>query len=374
MRFVTLVGTMVVAGGAVACSGAGHAPPPAPPAAAVAPAVPLVVDLMPAFWTFWTRAEGVTAPERVALLKELALAPHQEYYEGVPYIPSDERLAKFLDTLTPAIPALRRIDGEFRAQLPGAYTAFLAAYPGLDPALPIYVGPSLFTSSGQVREFNGRTIVMYGLDVMAVVLADVEDHVPDIQHELFHAYHWQRNPGIAAAGREAFVATRTTPMFYDLWIEGLALHAVHRLDPEAPLALLLASTALPEKGPVVLARVAGELRRRLDVTNIDEVGDYFFFHTSRTDIPSRIAYYVGLRLAEEIGRRLSMEQMIALDGDDLRREVEAGLLALESREAGAAPAATGLRSRLPPRRAARARLPLSPRGRRSPCRAPRPGR
>jgi hypothetical protein len=326
---------MVVAGAVVACGGAGHAPTPSPPAAAAAPAAPIVVDLMPDFWSFWNRAEGVTEPQRVALLKELALAPHQKFYEDVPHIPSDERLTEFLDTLTPAIPALRRIDGEYRAQLPGAYAAFLAAYPDLDPTLPIYVGPSLFTSSGQVRDFDGRTIVMYGLDVVAVVLSDVGDHVPDIQHELFHAYHWQRNPAIAAAGREAFVATRTTPMFYDLWIEGLALAAVHRLDPDAPLALVLSSPTLAGKGPAVMARVAGELRQRLDVTNLDEVGDYFFFHTRRTDIPSRMAYYVGLRLAEEVGGRLSMEEMVALDGDDLRREVDAGLLALESQAAGA---------------------------------------
>jgi hypothetical protein len=293
-------------------------------------AAPHLIDLMPAFWGFWARAEGKSPAGRIALLKDIALAPHREFYEKVVTIPSDERLGQFLETLSPAVPALRRIDGEFHAQLPGAYASFIATWPDLDRSLPIYVGPSLFTSSGQVRDLDGRTIVFYGLDVVAVVLPDVTNHVPDIQHELFHAYHWQRNAAAAAAGRQSFSETRTTPMYDDLWAEGLALHAVRRMNPDAPLALLLSSPELAEKGPAVLARVAGELRQRLDVTDLKEVGDYFFFRTSRKDLPPRIAYYVGLRLAEQVGRRLSMDEMIRLEGEALRREIDRGLAELES--------------------------------------------
>jgi len=287
--------------------------------------MPDIIPLMPDFWAFWERAESKPSAERVALLKEVVIAPQRNFYENVVGVPSDERLAEFIDVLTPAIPALRRIDDEFREQMPGAYAQFLAAHPELDRRLPIYVGPSLFSSSGQVRDLDGRAIVFYGLDVMAVVLADVLDHRPDIHHELFHAYHWQRNPDIAAVSRESFSKSRTTPMYYDLWIEGLALHATRLLNPDAPLALILASKDLPEKGPAVLARVAGELRQRLDVTNLDEVGDYFFFRSRREDLPSRIAYYVGLRLAGEVARTHTLDQMLALDGAELRRVVDEGL-------------------------------------------------
>jgi hypothetical protein len=286
---------------------------------------------MPAFWSFWERAEGAAAAERIALLKEVALAPHLEFYTKVPEIPSDERLATFIETLAPAIPALRRIDGEYREQLPRGFASFLAAYPDMDPRLPIYVGPSLFTSSGQVRDLDGRTIVMFGLDVLAVVLPDVQNHLPDIHHEMFHAYHWQRNPVVAAAGRQSFEEERTTPMYYDLWAEGLALLSTRRLNPDAPLALILASEALPEGGPPVAARVAGEMRQLLDSTDLAKIGEYFFFRTKRTDFPPRIAYYVGLEMAEEVGRRLSMDAMLRLQGADIRREVEAGLRAIEGR-------------------------------------------
>ena len=313
---------MALAGAILAaCAGTRGASAPA--------ASPHLIPLMPDFWTFWERAESKPAPERVALLKEVVIAPHRNFYENVVGVPSDERLTEFLDVLAPAIPALKRIDEEFREQMPGAYAKFLAAHPDLDRSLPIYFGPSLFSSSGQVRDLDGRAIVFYGLDVVAVVLSDVTDHRPDIHHELFHAYHWQRNPAIAAASRESFSKTRSTPMYYDLWIEGLALYATQKLDPEAPLAVVLSSKDLPEKGPAVLARVAGELRQRLDVTNLDEVGDYFFFRTRRADLPSRIAYYVGLRLAEEVARTRTLDQMLALDGAELRRVVDAGLKTLE---------------------------------------------
>jgi hypothetical protein len=328
MRPAAVLGLIVLAGvAATACGGGRHTVrPAAPPGPA-----PRVTNLMPAFWSFWERAGDVAGAERIAMLKEIALKPHLDYYTKVPHIPSDERLATYLDTLAPAIPALRRIDAEYREQLPRGYASFLATYPDLNPDLPIYVGPSLFTSSGQVRDLDGRTIVMFGLDVLAVVLADVENHLPDIHHELFHAYHWQRNAIIAAAGREGFEEERTTPMYYDLWSEGLAVLAARRLNPQAPLALVLASTVLPEQGPPVLSRVAGELRERLDSTDLEEIGDYFFFKTKRTDFPPRIAYFVGMQLAEEVGRRLSMEEMVRLEGAELRRVVEEGLRAIEAR-------------------------------------------
>jgi hypothetical protein len=320
----------------VACGGPAHtvrpaAQPEPPPAHALH-----VIDLMPDFWKFWDGAGASAGPERIARFKEVALAPHLDYYTNVPHIPSDERLAKYLDTLAPAIPALRRIDAEFRDQLPRGFASFLAAYPDMDPDLPIYVGPSLFTSSGQSRDLDGRIVVMYGLDVVAVVLGDVTNHLPGIHHEMFHAYHWQRNPVVAAAGRQSFEETRTTPMYYDLWPEGLAVLAARRLNPGAPLALLLSSPVLPEQRPPVAARVAGEMRERLDSTNLEEIGQYFFFSTKRTDFPPRIAYYVGLQVAEEVGRRLPMEAMVRLQGEDLRREVEGALRTIEARGAAAA--------------------------------------
>ena len=329
----------------VACSGAaGTARPAAPPAPAPRPHI---IDLMPDFWSFWDRAGAATGAERVARFKEIALGPHLDYYTKVPHLPSDERLEKYLDTLAPAIPALRRIDAEFHDQLPRGYASFIAAYPDMDRDLPIYVGPSLFTSSGQSRDLDGRIIVMYGLDVVAVVLADVTNHLPDIHHEMFHAYHWQRNSVVAAAGRESFEETRTTPMYYDLWSEGLAVLAARRLNPGAPLALLLSSPVLPEKGPPVAARVAEELRERLDSTDLDEIGQYFFFSTKRTDFPPRIAYYVGLQVAEEVGRRMSMDAMLRLQGADLRREVESALRAIEGRGAQPSAAAPSKKSTTP---------------------------
>jgi hypothetical protein len=297
---------------------------PASPAAA-----PNVTDLMPAFWSFWSQAEGKDPAEQVRLLKEVAIAPHREFYEKVIAIPSDDRLEEILETLTPSIPALRRIDGEFKEQLPDGIASFIAAYPDMDRALPIYVGPSLFTSSGQSRDLEGKTIVFYGLDVLAVVLSDVTRHRPDIHHEMFHAYHWQKNPEIRRAAKDAFDETRKSPMYYDLWSEGLALYAVEKLNPQAPLSLVLASKALPEEGPKVLPRVAGELRQRLDVTKLDEVADYFFFKPKRKDLPSRIAYYVGLRLVEEVGKGRSMDDLVRLGGKDLRSTIETGLKTLE---------------------------------------------
>ena len=327
MKSIALVAAAALCAG---CAVPRDIVPPPRSSATVNTGAPHVIPLMPDFWAFWNRAEGKTGPEKVALLKEVALAPHREFYEKITGIPSDERLTQFIDLLGPAIPALKRIEAEFDEQMPRAYADFTRAHPDLDPSLPIYLGPSLFSSSGQCRDLDGRTIVFYGLDVMAVVLADTTNHRPDIHHELFHAYHWQRNPAIAAATKNSFEKDRTTPVYNDLWIEGLAEHAARRLNPDAPLELILASKELAAKGPSIVAQVAGELRGRLDGSNLDDFGDYFFFHTRRTDLPSRSAYYVGLRLAEEVAKTRTLDEMIALQGEELRKVVDDGLKTLAS--------------------------------------------
>jgi len=252
-RSIRLIFTVVLAlngGEAVAAAeGSDVSGAPRPPPSDAIPAAPNVTNLMSAFWSFWKGSRGRSQPEQIALLKEKLLAPNKEFYEKVTTIPSDKRLGEILKTLEPSIPALRRIDGEFKEQVPRGFASFVAHFPDMDRTLPIYVGPSLFTSSGQSRDLDGRTIVFYGLDVVAVVLPDVTNHFPDIHHEMFHAYHWQRNPEIAAASREAFEKSRKAPMYYDLWSEGLALYAVRQLDPEASLELVLSSKTLPVEGP-----------------------------------------------------------------------------------------------------------------------------
>jgi hypothetical protein len=289
---------------------------------------PHVIDVMPSFWAFWSTTDGLAPSDRVRLLRERVIAPHQAFYDQVVGVPDDARLARYLETLAPAIPALRKISASFPCQVADAFASFTRAFPDFDRSTPIYVIPSLFTSSGQVRDFEGRWIVTFGLDVLAVLLPDFEDRRPDAFHELFHAWHYQVNPEIAAAAKEAFSRERTSPLSHDLWIEGVALHAVRRLAPAAPLHEVLASRALPAEGPPAVPRVAGELLARLDAIELDIVADYFFMSTTRRDFPPRMAYLVGLRMTECLAAEMTLDEMARLHGSDLRRAVARGLTLL----------------------------------------------
>lgn len=341
MLRVAVLLTGVLAGPLDAAAPAPPVPAPAAPAigtsaapaspAPDAPAAPRVVDLMPDFWRFWAAAEGRDLAEQVRLLRDEFIAPHRAFYDKVAGAAADERLAQYLRILTPEMPALRRVADEFPSQLRSGFASFLAAYPDFDPDVPIYIGPTLFSSSGQVRYLDGRPVIVFGLDVFAVMMADTPDRVPDVHHELFHAYHWQRNAWIAEAGREFHGPGGRVPLYFNLWSEGLALFAARRMDVGAPLAEVLSSRSLAETGPEVVARVAGELRERRNDTDAAAARDYFYLSTKRADIPPRIAYLVGLRMAEEVGRRLTIDQMVALHGHRLRRAVSRGLKALERR-------------------------------------------
>jgi len=298
---------------------------------------PRVVDLMPDFWRFWELAEGREPARRVALLKEIVIDPHRPFYGEVVSVPDDERLAAYLERIAPAIPELREMSRDFPPLFARAWDQFRRTYPNLDPQLPIYFAPSLFTSNGQVRYLGGRPIVMFGLDVSAYLKHDptalpaLDDPLLSVPHELFHAYHWQVNSEVAEAARSFFTPGTTSPLYFDLWSEGLAALASHRLQPSASLGAVLSSEVLAREAPPLGPRLARELRSRLVSTDADEVRDYFFLSSERTDIPRRSAYYIGYRVAAELASSRTLDELALLQGAELLEAIDRTLqgLALE---------------------------------------------
>jgi hypothetical protein len=295
-----------------------------------------VIDVMPEFWKFWDEAQASGGgkdtgdpAQRVRRFRELVIAPHQKFYDEVIKVPDDARLATYLDQLAAAAPALRRVSAAFPGQLERAMETFTKAYPDFDRSIPIFLAPSLYTSSGQVRTLEGRWVIFYGLDVIAVILGERDDWTVDIHHEMFHAYHYLKNPEIAEAARSFFTPGKTSPLYYNLWSEGMAVYAARRLNPGAPLAHLLSFESLAREAPPLLPRLAREIRERLDSTDPNDERDYFFLGGKRPGVPPRSAYYVGLRVAETLATRFTQEQLVRLHGKGLRGEIARALETLE---------------------------------------------
>jgi hypothetical protein len=314
----------------------GGPPANAPGAPAITTRSPEIIDLMPAFFRFWDQAADEEIARQVELLKQILIEPHRPFYGELVSVPDDDGLAQYLETLAPAIPEPRQLSREFPPQFERAWRELAERHPQFDPGIPVYIAPSLFTSNGQVRYLEGRYVVMFGLDVSAYLrhnpdwLSAVDDPLLNARHELFHAYHYQVNSEVAEAARTSFTpGERTAPLYFDLWSEGLACFATHRMAPEASLGAILSSDVLAREGPPILSRVARELRLRLDSTDEEEVRDYFFMNSQREDIPRRVAYYIGYEVAAQFAKDHSVEELVRLAGSDLRAGIERALHALE---------------------------------------------
>ena len=75
-------------------------------------------------------------------------------------------------------------------------------------------------------------------------------------------------------------------------------------------------------------RIPRELRSRLASTDADEVRDYFFLSSERTDIPKRSAYYIGYHVAAELASSRTLDELVRLQGPGLRDAIDQTLQTL----------------------------------------------
>jgi len=157
---------------------------------------------------------------------------------------------------------------------------------------------------------------MFGADVIAQ-LHDFTNEQPFFQHELFHVYHAQ-----------AF--TECEQAWCALWMEGLAVLAAHRLNPQATDAELLLSSPRPIRPEVDGNRVAAvcAVARLLDSKDGGDYASLFSSGAVLEGLPPRGGYYVGYLVAQEAARHRSLRELAHLGNPAARKVVNAALARL----------------------------------------------
>lgn len=268
---------------------------PAPPACST-------TDLMPAFWRFWEEARARTAAEQYRLFEELVRKPNDAVYEGVFHgVPKPP--AEFVPKSFEAVPAIeasmRDLSGRLSAELPAELDAFRKAFPRFRCSTPVYFVYSAGAFDGATRDVNGKTALLFGLDVIARLKEELS---PLVVHELFHVYHGEA----LAEDPETFG--------WALWAEGLATYVSRRLNPKVPEQQIC---CMPQIAEAALPRLAGEAQSLLDSEKREDYARYFL-GGAVLDIPSRSGYYLGYRIASEAGRTRSLEELAAMTPAQVR--------------------------------------------------------
>ena len=199
--------------------------------------------------------------------------------------------------------------------------SFVKALPDLDRNFDVYVIHSLNTMDGGTRQIGGKTYFIFGIDGMVNYHRGLSTEIPFFHHELFHMYHGQ------------YVA-ETEQIWLALWMEGLATYASKELNPSATYQEFLDFS--PGMGMVSaidskLAWHWKHLSARLDSTDPADYESYFLGSSKSTDVVGRAGYYLGYKVAAEVGKTMSLSQMAQLKVADVYPLVKATVQTLSQR-------------------------------------------
>lgn len=301
--------------------------PPHPAASASAQSLasaPPIIDAMPDFWVFWEKAEGADATTQKKLFKQLVVARRPELYQAKvigldasqPYEQAlDARLDKYLPLLLPHVAELRRVAGALPQLLREAIVDFRRTFPDFALREPIYELCSIGGFDGGTRSIQGREVLAFGPDVMAIIRPPGFNHRAFIEHELFHVYHRTWHPKEPDA------------IWWYLWSEGLATYVSHFLNPRATQDELSLPEDLIAKATPRLPELARTLLDHLEEGEDSSWYGYFFLGPlDRQDVPARSGYLIGYRVAAQLARRHDLTALTHLEGESLQREIRAELL------------------------------------------------
>jgi HEAT repeat protein len=120
------------------------------------------------------------------------------------------------------------------------------------------------------------------------------------------------------------------PLFFNLWIEGLATCESMRLDGDGKTVDALMSRELAALSAPDVRRLAGELRGRMGSTAEADYRDFFWMSGERPGVPKRAAYAIGALVADRIIARQGLTRAVKLKGEPLRRAIAQALDAIGS--------------------------------------------
>jgi hypothetical protein len=293
-------------------------------AAAAQPTGPVVINLMPTFWDVMAAEPATRAQKLEALLKA-----HPRIHG--PVLPTDTDLSQYIENLTPFLAQMRELEPKVLTQIDASRKLLNGLLPPLE-ATTIYVGPSLFTSNGQVRVVDSRPVLVIGVDVQAYAELELlpaesrHDLRAFIAHELVHTHHYEQNPAIRALANDLFDRASPAPLYVGLWVEGFATCVSMMVDGDGTVERALMSKDLPRLIAPVRGKVARELESKLELRSIDAIAEYFWADGAREDIPSRSGYAIGALVASDIVKRAGLKGAMDLHDEALLREVRAALV------------------------------------------------
>lgn len=291
---------------------------------------PVTIDLMPEFF------KAIDSTSTNSQQKSSGVGGgtdffhhHRNLYEQVllrePLSTLD--IEKHLQELAPLIPGMRSSYAPLKKVIEQRIPYLAKHYDYAFSPDDFYIWPSFFSSNGQLREYNGKMRVFFGVDVVTYVADKYKNHQILVDHETFHLVHSRKSAAADRMLKGVYNQKHLCPLYENLWVEGLATYASQLGNPESPLTDILFSEDVRQFQQAERALAKDYLNNLLS-TDSAYLKRYFWMNSDAKDLPQRSAYYMGLRVAMLIGKRYSLARMMMFDEQQVKTEVTAALKSL----------------------------------------------
>lgn len=286
-------------------------------------------NLMPEFLTFQAQTDGMAADARADLFVKAIAERHPDYYTSEEFGDA-ARLRKsalrFFDPSRPIVLGgfgplteahLREVAQQVMPAFDKAQADFAKTFADFRCDADVAFGISLLHFDGHgYNDKSGREKMRFGIDMIAL-LHEPQDMPAFFAHELFHIYHAQ------ALGVHPEDDDRT---WWAMWEEGLATYVSRQMNaPQTEQQVLWIPpdlVAQMEK-PGVMKETAKQMLADFDTT--EHYRNWFTVGHSAPGLPARAGYFMGLRMAEELGQTRSLQQLAHLKPSEVEPMAKAFL-------------------------------------------------
>ncbi|KPZ72133.1 hypothetical protein AN394_01880 [Pseudoalteromonas sp. P1-26] len=171
-----------------------------------------VINLADDFYTLYQSSNTLTAENRAEQFSQHFTSQFAPFY-------SDKSFLKAIAGFSAIEEVYHSKNKHLSKDLNSSMESFIATFPDFKSETPIYILHSLGRFNGATRELNGKSYLMFGVDLMAKYHTWKND-TPFFHHELFHVYH------------EKLFQCKDE-LWCSIWTEGLATYVSYKLTPSA---------------------------------------------------------------------------------------------------------------------------------------------
>lgn len=278
-----------------------------------------IVNTLDDFERAWKATEALPDNQRIGAFRTQFEAILPGFYDPkrvADFVSSDrysEMILKGLKDYPAKRAEIQKVGQLFEGMAIPARQQFEATFGPMTGYPPIYIVDSFGEFDGGTRDLSDGSHLMFGADVIATIYKGIPIK-PFVQHELFHLLH-ARSFGDCA------------PIYCNLWSEGLATYVAATLNPgadDAAIGLTLPEPIRPMVDPRFGEAVCA-VKARLDSEKPEDYAPLFYGSKRLPGFPPRMGYYIGYRVAQDIGRTRDLKRLAALKPAEVRPLIDASL-------------------------------------------------